>query len=65
MSSARLAVVTWVLILGGLLSFAVGWTVRPAAGALGWLVVAASVVAVLTGVILIWVRSRILPPSGE
>ena len=65
MSSPRMALVTWVLIYAGMFAFALGWTVRPHAPALGWVLIAGSVVAVLAGVVLVWVRSRMAPQAGE
>ena len=54
MSSPRLALVTWVLIYAGMLSFA-----------LGWVLIVGSAVAVVAGVVLVWVRSRMAPQAGE
>ena len=65
MSSPRMALVTWVLIYAGMLSFALGWTVRPHAPALGWVLIVGSAVAVVAGVVLVWVRSRMAPQAGE
>ena len=65
MSSPRMALVTWVLIYAGMLSFALGWTVRPHAPALGWVLIVGSAVAVAAGVWLVWVRSRMAPQAGE
>jgi hypothetical protein len=53
-----MAVLTWSLIFGGMLSFALGWTVRRNDAALGWVLIAASGVAVVVGIILVWIRSR-------
>lgn len=58
MTSAHMSALTWTLIFGGLLGFAVGWTVRRFDTVFGWALVSASVVAVATGVGLVWVRSR-------
>lgn len=65
MSSPRMALVTWVLIYAGMLSFALGWTVRPNAPVLGWGLIVGSAVAMAAGVVLVWVRSRMAPQAGE
>ena len=65
MSSARLAVVTWSLIFGGMLSFAVGWTVRPSSAALSWVLIITSGVSVGVGIVLVWVRSRMTPEADR
>ena len=65
MSSSRIALWTWLLIFGGLLGCALGWTVVAADAALGWSMVGLSVMAVLVGLVLIWVRSRMERPVGE
>lgn len=58
MTSARMAAWTWTLIFGGMLGFAVGWSVRRGDAVFGWVLVGASLLAVATGVVLVWVRSR-------
>jgi vacuolar-type H+-ATPase subunit I/STV1 len=65
MSSPRMALVTWVLIYAGMFSFALGWTVRPNAPALGWVLIFCSAVAVVAGIVLVWARSRMAPQAGE
>ncbi len=57
MPSSRIAAWTWGLIFGGMLALAVGLTLRGSDTVLGWLLIAGSGVAILVGVILIWVRS--------
>ncbi len=66
MSHKRLATWTWSLIFGGMLTLALGLTVRNTDAALGWVLVVASSVAVAVGVVLIWVRSTMNDgDSGE
>jgi hypothetical protein len=61
MSSQRIETWTWVLIYGGLLGLSLGWFVSPAQGPWGELMIAGGVVAVLSGVVLIVVRSKMKP----
>jgi hypothetical protein len=65
MSSARMSVLTWTLIFGGMLGIAVGWTVRRGDAVFGWVLVGASLTAVVTGIVLVWVRSRMAPEADE
>jgi hypothetical protein len=58
MSTARLEVLIWALIFGGLLTLGLGLSVRRGDVALGWGLVTAGAVAGALGVLLIWVRSR-------
>ncbi len=57
MSHKRLATWTWALIFGGMLTLALALTVRHTDAALGWVLVGLSSLAVVVGVVLIWVRS--------
>ncbi len=57
-STARVAALTWVLIFGGMLMLALGLVVGRSEPGLGWAIAAASIVAIVAGVMLIWVRSR-------
>ena len=59
-----MALVTWVLIYAGMFGFALGWTVHPHAPALGWVMLLGSAIAVVAGVVLVWVRSRMAPQAG-
>lgn len=60
-STARVAALTWVLIFGGMLMLALGLVVGRSDPALGWAIAAASIAAIVVGVLLIWVRSRMEP----
>ncbi len=57
-SAARVGALTWVLILGGMLTLALGLVVRRSDADLGSGIALASVAAIAIGVLLIWVRSR-------
>ena len=54
----RIAAFTWVLILGGMLVLALGLVVRRTDPGLGWGITVVSITAIVIGVLLIWVRSR-------
>ncbi|MFZ2650946.1 MAG: hypothetical protein WA210_12670 [Burkholderiaceae bacterium] len=58
MSKSRIATLTWTLIFAGLLVLALGLTVLRTERILGGVLIAASIVAVLGGAVLIWARSR-------
>lgn len=58
MTPARLEVWIWVLIFGGLLVAGLGIALLQRGAAWGWTVVGAGALAVVVGVVLIWVRSR-------
>ena len=60
-STSRVAALTWVLIFGGMLMLALGLVVGRSDPALGWAIGAASIAAIVVGVLLIWVRSRMEP----
>ena len=60
---ARLDVVIWVLIFGGMFAVTLGIASRPTAPATGWLLIVAGVVACVAGAVLIWVRSRLGPDN--
>ena len=60
-STGRVAALTWVLIFGGMLMLALGLVVGRSYPGLGWAIAAASIVAIVVGVLLIWVRSRMEP----
>jgi xanthine/uracil/vitamin C permease (AzgA family) len=61
-SNAKIDVLIWVLIFGGMLALALGLVVRRADAGLGWGIAIASILAIVAGVVLIWVRSR--APEG-
>ena len=56
--AARLDILIWVLIYGGLLSGGLGIALQRGGQAYGWGVVAGGAVAALLGAALVWVRSR-------
>jgi hypothetical protein len=60
---ARLDVLIWVLIFGGLLAIVLGIASRPSARATGWSLMAIGGLAATVGVLLIWVRSRLGPDT--
>ncbi len=55
---------TWVLIFGGLLLLSLGIFVLKAGGGFGWALVACAIAAVLAGVVMIVLRSRMEPQAG-
>jgi hypothetical protein len=61
MSTQRIESLTWVLIYGGLAALSLGWFVRPREGPWGELLLSGGAVAVVAGVVLIVVRSRMKP----
>ena len=62
-STARLDVLIWVLIYGGLLAGSLGVALQRGGESYGWGLLAGSAVAVLLGVALVWVRSRTDEPA--
>ena len=58
-----LAAVTWVLILGGMLSLALGLVVRRSDADLGLTMAILSGIAIGVGIVLVWFRSRM--PDDE
>jgi hypothetical protein len=63
MKVERLETWTWVLIYGGLMSLCLSVFVLSSGGVLGWPLAALGAVAVVGGVVLIVVRSRMPPPQ--
>jgi hypothetical protein len=63
MSAKRIATLTWVLIFGGILSLALGLVMSRSDAVLGWSIAGVAIVAVVVGVVLIWVRSRMEAPG--
>jgi hypothetical protein len=61
MTVRRLEKVTWWLIYGGLGVLSLGWFVRPREGPWGELLLTGGAIAVVAGVVLIVVRSRMKP----
>lgn len=60
---ARLDVLIWVLIFGGLFAVVLGYATRPAAPATGWSLMGFGGCIAGVGVVLIWVRSRLGPDN--
>ena len=60
---ARLDVLIWVLIFGGMFAIVLGIASRSAAAATGWIMIVVGVSACAVGVVLIWVRSRLGPDT--
>jgi len=61
MSAAKLDVLIWVLIYGGLLSVCLGIFVRRSHDPIGWTLIVGGAVVALVGAFLVWVRSRMAP----
>ena len=60
---ARLDVLIWVLIFGGMFAVVLGIASRPTAPASGWTLMVAGAIACAAGAVLIWVRSRLGPDN--
>ena len=58
MTTRRISALTWVLIFGGILAFGLGLVVSRTDTELGWGITAFSIAAIVIGVVLVWVRSR-------
>ena len=58
MSVARIESLIWVLVYGGLFAICLGVALQRRGEAYGWGVAAVGGVAVATGAVLVWVRSR-------
>ncbi len=54
----QMSALTWSLIFGGLLGAAIGGTMIQGHATFGWCLVGAGALGVVTGLVLIWVRSR-------
>ncbi len=63
LSPARVEVLVWVLIYGGMLVASLGFAMRHGGHAFGWLFMIAGAIAVLAGMLLIWIRSRMNDPA--
>ena len=60
---ARLDVLIWVLIFGGLFGILLGIATEPLAPATGWSMIVIGGMAAAVGVVLVWVRSRLGPDT--
>ncbi|MEO6745657.1 MAG: hypothetical protein ABIS28_00245 [Caldimonas sp.] len=69
LSAARVGVLIWVLIYGGLFVLALGLALREVHGLLAGSVSIGGLVALAIGIVLIWYRSRLLrvvaPPAVD
>ena len=69
LSAARVGVLIWVLIYGGLFVLAIGLALREVHGLLAGSVSIGGLVALAIGMVLIWYRSRLLrsapPPTVD
>jgi hypothetical protein len=57
-SNSKLEKWVWLLIYGGLLALCLGVFLRRSDTVLGWVVMLAGSMAVVLGVVLVWVRSK-------
>ena len=69
LSVAKVEVLIWVLIYGGLLVFAVGLALREVHGVMAGSVSLGGLAVVAVGIVLIWYRTRMLrsaaPPAAD
>ncbi|MDE2369110.1 MAG: hypothetical protein KGN16_09070 [Burkholderiales bacterium] len=61
MNNAKLDVLTWTLIYGGLLAVCLGLAVELRDASLGWRIIGGGIVATGLGGLCIWLRSRRMP----
>ena len=61
----RLDKLVWSLVFGGLLVLGPGVALQRAGESWGWAVIVAGALAATAGVVLIWVRSRLLDPPSR
>ena len=62
LSAARLDVLVWALMYGGLIGVCVGVALQRNGEAYGWGVGVAGALVVAAGIVLLWVRSRVREP---
>ncbi len=62
LSTARIQLLTWLLIYGGLLALALGAALRREGALLAWSVIAGGAAVTVVGIVLVWVRSRMADP---
>ena len=69
LSAARVGVLIWVFIYGGLFVLAIGLALREVHGLLAGSVSIGGIAAVAVGIVLIWYRTRMLraaaPPAAD
>jgi vacuolar-type H+-ATPase subunit I/STV1 len=61
-STARIELLTWALIYGGLLALAIGAALRREGAVLGWSVMVGGAAVAAVGAVLVWVRSKMADP---
>ncbi|MEP6740387.1 MAG: hypothetical protein ABJA61_08405 [Caldimonas sp.] len=61
--TARVEVLVWVLIYGGLIGASLGIALQRGGAPYGWFMLVAGALAVLIGILLIWLRSRMREPA--
>jgi hypothetical protein len=64
-ATARVAALIWVLIYGGLFAIALGVALRRTGAPLGEVAIVAGAAAVVAGIMLVWVRSRMAEPPQQ
>ena len=64
-TAARIEAFIWPLIFGGMLVGSLGYSLQRERDAIGWALVVAGACAIVAGIVLLWVRSRLPdgPPS--
>jgi hypothetical protein len=58
MTNAKLDVLIWVLVYGGLLLLSLGLFVRRTSEPFGWTLIVIGALLTVAGTLLVWVRSR-------
>ena len=58
MTIKRIESLTWLLIYGGMILFAIGVSLHSGDAATGWVVACVGVAATIAGAVLVYVRSR-------
>ena len=64
LSVARLDVLIWALMYGGLFGVGLGVALQRTGETYGWGVIVAGAVVVAIGIVLLWVRSRLREPQS-
>ncbi len=64
-TAQRIESFTWPLIFGGMFLASLGYSLQRERDALGWTLVAVGAIAIVAGIVLVWLRSRLPdgPPS--
>ncbi|MDH4059546.1 MAG: hypothetical protein OEU94_01910 [Aquincola sp.] len=61
MSAARIETLAWALIYGGIIAASLGWFTEDHNVGLGWTLMVGGAGAVVAGIVLVVVRSRLKP----